>query len=54
MSPRRVSENVMREVPLLLETAPVRSAVEQLLATGQVALPVVDEQQRYVGVFGEQ
>lgn len=53
MSPRRVSENVVREVPLLLETAPVRSAVEQLLATGQAGLPVVDDRQRYAGVFGE-
>jgi CBS domain-containing protein len=53
MSPRRVSENVVREVPLLRETALVRSAVEQLVATGQAALPVVDGQHRYAGVFGE-
>ncbi len=53
MSPRQVSENVLREVPLLSRDEPVRSAVERLLDSGEVALPVVDEEQRYTGVFGE-
>jgi len=53
VSPRRVSENVVREVPLLRSQAPVGSAVQQLLDSGEVALPVIDDRERFAGVFGE-
>jgi CBS domain-containing protein len=53
VSPRQVSENVVREVPWLRAQAPVRTAVQQLLDSGEVALPVVDDRERFTGVFGE-
>jgi CBS domain-containing protein len=43
----------MRDVPVLSASDRVRRGVEQLLETGEVALPVVDDRRRYAGVFGE-
>lgn len=53
MSPRRVSDQVIREAPLLAADQDVRSAVEAILASDLPALPVVDSDGRPVGVFGE-
>jgi len=53
MSPRQVSEPVVREAPLLHDGDPVASAVEELVASGLPALPVVDSEERLVGLFGE-
>jgi CBS domain-containing protein len=53
MSPRRVSEDVIREVPLLMVDQDVRSAVETLMDGRVPALPVVDGRERLAGVFGE-
>jgi len=53
VSPRQVTDSVVRELPLLSVDATVKEAVERLLETGEVALPVLDQQGRYAGVFGE-
>jgi CBS domain-containing protein len=53
MSPRAISEPVLRDAPLLHDTDTVDSAVRQLLATDLPALPVVGDRDRYVGIFGE-
>ncbi|MGI8660659.1 MAG: CBS domain-containing protein [Thermoleophilaceae bacterium] len=53
MSPRRMTESLVREAPLLRDGDGVGVAVETLLAGGLPALPVVDAQDRLVGLFGE-
>ena len=53
MSPRRVSDDVMREAPTLTVDQDVRSAVELLLESDLPALPVVDNGGQIKGVFGE-
>lgn len=53
MSPRSVTDPLVRESPLLATDDPVEHAVRQLLATDLPALPVVDESGRLRGIFGE-
>ena len=53
MSPRSVSDRVIREAPLLHADDEVRSAVEALLESDLPALPVVDEGGAPAGIFGE-
>jgi CBS domain-containing protein len=53
MSPRTIAELVHREVPLIGQDQPVGEAVAVVLESGLPALPVVDEQQRAAGIFGE-
>jgi CBS domain-containing protein len=53
MSPRSISEPVLREPPLLRKDDEIEKAVRQILDSGLPALPVVDERGRYVGIFGE-
>lgn len=53
MSPRTITELIRREVPLLREDMPVGEGVRTLLDAGLPALPVVDAEQRLVGIFGE-
>jgi len=52
MSPRQVSDRIIRDTPLLAPSDTVRTAVEKLLDSGLPALPVV-EGDKYVGIFGE-
>jgi CBS domain-containing protein len=52
VSPRRVSEGVIREAPVLRAEQTVREAVEALLATDLPALPVVEDG-KLRGIFGE-
>ena len=52
MNPRKVSELVVREAPLLRVDQRVDDAVEALLASGLPALPVVGEK-GFAGIFGE-
>ena len=51
--PRTVTDIVTRDVPLLRRDQTVREAVEQVLASELPALPVVDEQEKFAGIFGE-
>jgi CBS domain-containing protein len=53
MAPSQVVRASRREVPLLRAAQPVGAAVDVLLGAGVPALPVVDEDDRFAGVFGE-
>jgi CBS domain-containing protein len=53
VSPREVSEPLIQDAPLLRSDQTVVEATNALLATDLPALPVVDERERPVGIFGE-
>ena len=53
MSPREVSEPLLREAPSVRETDTVAAATEALLASDLPALPVLDDRDRLAGIFGE-
>src|SRR5215213_11335303 len=53
MSPRQVSEPLLRDAPLLHADDTVTEAAKALLATDLPALPVLDERERLAGIFGE-
>ncbi|HEX6021144.1 MAG TPA: CBS domain-containing protein [Solirubrobacter sp.] len=53
MSPRTISDHVLREAPLLRVTDTVEAAVRAVLDSQLPALPVVDERERFAGIFGE-
>ena len=53
MSPRTISETILRPVEPLLATDTVEAAVGRLLELDLPALPAVDGQGRYAGIFGE-
>jgi CBS domain-containing protein len=53
MSPRVVSEPLLREAPSVRETDAVAAVTEALLASDLPALPVLDDRDRLVGIFGE-
>ena len=51
--PRTIVESLNRDTPVVTENEPVGRALELLLDCGLPAIPVVDEHERYVGIFGE-
>jgi CBS domain-containing protein len=53
MSPRQVSEPLVREAPTVRDTDPVQAATEVLLASDLPAVPVLDGRDRLAGIFGE-
>jgi CBS domain-containing protein len=53
MSPRAVSHSLVRDTPVLVVDDPVETAVRSLLDSDLPALPVVDTERRYAGIFGE-
>jgi CBS domain-containing protein len=53
MSPRTLGDLTVRTVPLLSATEEVRSALRKIVETEVPALPVVDDDDRLVGIFGE-
>jgi CBS domain-containing protein len=53
MSPRTISELVLREAPVLAVTDSVETAVRRVLESGLPALPAAAEDGRYAGIFGE-
>ena len=53
MSPRTVSDAILRDAPLLHTEDTVGNATRTLLDTDLPALPVVDQRERLAGVFGE-
>jgi len=53
MSPRTLAELVHRDAPLVRADQPVSTAVRLLLDAELPALPVVDAQERFAGIFGE-
>jgi CBS domain-containing protein len=53
MNPQRLSELVLDTPPLLHVDDTIDAAVRRVLASDEPALPVVDERERYAGIFGE-
>ncbi len=53
MSPRTISDPVLRDAPLLHVTDTIEIAVRRLVDSDLPALPVVDERERFAGIFGE-
>ena len=53
MSPRSYSELALHTPPLLRVDDRIESAVRRVLESQEPALPVVDEHERYTGIFGE-
>ncbi len=53
MSPNRISGPLVREAPLLREHTTVQRAVQAILDSDLPALPVVDDEDQLLGVFGE-
>jgi CBS domain-containing protein len=53
MSPRTVTDSLLRETPILRVTDTVADATRALLDAELPALPVVDERERLFGIFGE-
>ena len=53
MSPRTISEPVLREPPLLRANDAIEPAVRQIVESDLPALPVIDDGDRFVGIFGE-
>ena len=53
MSPRQVSEPLLREAPTVRDTDHVAAATAALLDSDLPALPVLDARDRVVGIFGE-
>ena len=53
MSPNDLTEAVRRDAPLLRADEPLGDAVRRVLDSALPALPVIDEREHLVGVFGE-
>ncbi len=53
MSPRTVAGAVLRPSPVLRDTDPLGEAVARVVESGLPGLPVVDQEGRYAGLFGE-
>jgi CBS domain-containing protein len=53
MSPRTVTDPLLREAPLIHARDTVADATRAVLDSGLPALPVVDDEERFVGIFGE-
>jgi CBS-domain-containing membrane protein len=53
MSPRAVSDPLLRDAHVLRASDPVGEAVRHVLDSGLPALPVADENGRFCGIFGE-
>jgi CBS-domain-containing membrane protein len=53
MSPRTIADLVHRDTPLLRDDQPVGEALGLLLDAELPALPVIGQDRRYVGIFGE-
>jgi len=53
VNPRRITDPLVREAPILRSAEPIASAVPTLIHSGLPALPVAGENGRYCGIFGE-
>jgi CBS domain-containing protein len=53
MSPRTVTDPLLRDAPLLRATDTVADATRALLESDLPALPVVEDDERLLGIFGE-
>jgi CBS domain-containing protein len=53
LTPSTLGDLTVREVPLLREDDEVLPAVKRIIEVGVPALPVVDADDKFVGIFGE-
>jgi CBS domain-containing protein len=53
MSAREIADLIYRDVPTLRTTTAIGEAIAILRETDLPALPVVDDRDRYAGIFGE-
>ena len=53
MSPSTLTDPLLREVPTLIASDPLEVAVPRVVDSGLPALPVVDREGQYCGIFGE-
>ena len=53
MSPRRVTDPLLREAPLIHTRESVGDATRAVLDSGLPALPVIDDDERFAGIYGE-
>jgi CBS domain-containing protein len=53
MSPRAITDTLVRPAPLARVDEPIGAVVSRMLEAGLPALPVVDERGRLRGIFGE-
>jgi CBS-domain-containing membrane protein len=53
MSPRTIADLVHRDAPVIAADATIQAALPVLLFSRLPALPVVDDNQRFKGIFGE-
>jgi CBS domain-containing protein len=53
VSPREIGEVIRRDVPLLRTDERIGSAVSRIVDADLPALPVVDHDERFKGIFGE-
>jgi len=53
MNPRTIADLVHRDAPVIAQDATIEAAVPILLESGLPALPVVDGDERFKGIFGE-
>jgi CBS domain-containing protein len=53
MSPRTVTDPLLRDAPTVRATDTVADAIRALIETDLPALPVIDEKDKLLGIFGE-
>ncbi|HEX2071487.1 MAG TPA: CBS domain-containing protein [Thermoleophilaceae bacterium] len=53
MTPKTISDRLRRDAPLLHSEETVEDATRKLLDSGLPALPVVDSDERFAGIYGE-
>ncbi|MDP9134323.1 MAG: CBS domain-containing protein [Actinomycetota bacterium] len=53
MTPRTISDDILRNAPLLYADDTIADATPILLKSGLPALAVVDREERFAGIFGE-
>jgi CBS domain-containing protein len=53
LTPRSISDDLVREAPPLHREDTVGRAVERIVETGLPALPVLDDRDKLCGIFGE-
>jgi CBS domain-containing protein len=53
VSPRTVADSLLREAPVIRATDTVAAATRAVLDSALPALPVVDDREHLVGIFGE-
>ena len=53
MGPRTIADLVHRDAPVIPESSTIQAAVPVLLSSKLPAVPVVDDEQHFSGIFGE-